>query len=378
MKNNSICNNCRSENTIKFGKTPIGNNRFRCKDCLKTWTDKSNAEPEVPMSELAEMYLNGSSYRDLVELCQTSPMRINIKMRKYFESFPHWEDFLHTFSNVQSSGIIVLASRKFYSSYSQINNTMNLLVAVDAISMNIVAYQVAQIEDAETWNLLLSRLKKRAYNPQIFFSINSQVIQKTISNFFPKAQLKFNFHRNIREKEITCCLSKMLLNKKILFDAVKNYTCNDNKNMIEYFNFKDEKELTNWLISKQNIFFSRIRLRNESLPKHRIEHLLTNFQSRFEKFHLLKDDPTPIVNLWIIKEMLSKIDDNFSQFSYFLQKPMDITFQHFLLNKTTKHLQINKEQHSGIKFITEILARCLELPLIASECQLEIEDCCII
>ncbi len=377
MKNQTICINCNSENVIRFGKTPIGNNRFRCKTCLKTWTEKQNNAVKATMPELAEMYLNGSSYRDLVKLCQTSPMRINIKMRNYFNSFIHWENFIDNFSNVKSSGIIVLASRKFRSSFSKIDNTMNLLVAVDAISMNIIGYELVQIEDSESWGILLGRLKDRGYYPNTFFSINSQIIKKTISDYFPDAQLKFNFHRNIREKEISCCLSKMQLNKKIIFDSVKNYSQSTNKNLTKYFNFKDDKELTDWLLSKQNLFFSRIRLRNDSFPKHRIEHLLTNFQKRFEKFHLIKDDPSPIVNLWITREMLKKID-NFSQFSYFIQQPIDYNFQNYLKNINARNLNINKEQPLGTKFIIEILARCVELPLISSECKLEIVDCCII
>ena len=75
------CISCNSTNVIKHGKTATGSPRLRCHDCGKTFSIKEDDLPRLEIWKVADFYLSGKSYRDLVKLYQSSPRRLNQKIR---------------------------------------------------------------------------------------------------------------------------------------------------------------------------------------------------------------------------------------------------------------------------------------------------------
>ena len=61
----------------------------------------------------------------------------------------------------------------------------------------------------------------------------------------------------------------------------------------------------------------------------RLEGFVATFQKRFEKFHMLKCDPYPIINGWIAENMLKRLDIGFSLLSLYLKIPVFTSFKNF-------------------------------------------------
>ena len=90
------CPFCNSVRIIKHGRTSTNNQRFRCRNCRKTWV-QNKIETKIPdFGALTEAYLGGLSYRDLRSIYPNSPSRINQKIRKYLLDCANWEDFVST------------------------------------------------------------------------------------------------------------------------------------------------------------------------------------------------------------------------------------------------------------------------------------------
>jgi transposase-like protein len=92
--NYSSCPYCRSAKVIKHGTTSVGNTRFRCRNCGKTWVTERKDAGKPDISDVVEAYLNGRTCRDLVEVYHSSPLRINQKIREFLDGCPPWEEYL--------------------------------------------------------------------------------------------------------------------------------------------------------------------------------------------------------------------------------------------------------------------------------------------
>lgn len=90
MKHNEnlTCIYCKSSKVIRHGKTATGNRRYRCRSCGKTWVIEKAETIRPDIVSLTEAYLSGRTFRDLVEIYKSSPLRINKKSARIPRRLP--------------------------------------------------------------------------------------------------------------------------------------------------------------------------------------------------------------------------------------------------------------------------------------------------
>lgn len=373
---NPPCIYCKSTRVIKHGKTITGNRRFRCLNCGKTWVLEKNEPVRPDLADITEAYLNGRTYRDLVSIYHSSPLRINQKIREFLEGCPHWEDYLDATVHHHEPRLINLIGRSFSCSTSgSSNNTMFLAMAVDGLSTVVLGYEIAKSENKNVWLYLLDRLNCRGVICPSFMSNGSRNIEEAVKTIYPYANVRINYHRAYRDKEITCCIYRLPINNKLLNDAIKIYNSLENKSLNRYLKEHSSKNFNEILFSSQEEFIRRVKERLENKQKIRVEGLSSTFQSRFEKFHMLKDDPEPIINGWIAKTMLQRLNTGFSRLSLYMQVPAITTFKSFSCGNIPKPLDLSGDSPVLKSFIIEIASRGLQLPIIFNKCEMKLDKC---
>lgn len=373
---NPPCTYCKSSKVIKHGKTTTGNPRFRCRSCGKTWVLEKNEPVRPDIADVTEAYLNGRTCRDLVSVYHSSPLRINQKIREFLDGCPNWEEYLDACTPLRETRLIYLIGRTFScSSPGSKTNTMFLALAVDALSTVILGYEISKLESKSTWMYLLDRLNCRGYICPSFMSNGSKVIEEAVKTVFPYANVRINYHRAYRDKELTCCIFRLPINNKLINDAVKVYNSLDNKNLSRYLKFRKDRRVQDILFSSQEEFIKRVRERLENKQKMRIEGLSGSFQTRFEKFHMLKDDPYPVINGWISKTMLQRLNIGFSRLSIYLQVPATTTFKAFSCGNKPDTMNLADDSPMLKTFVIEIAARGLQLPIIFNKCEMKLDKC---
>ena len=78
------CVHCSNENVNKFGKQASGAQRYKCKDCLKTFQDNYaniGAKPETKLL-IVKMSLNGSGIRDISRVLSVSQGTVLTTLKK--------------------------------------------------------------------------------------------------------------------------------------------------------------------------------------------------------------------------------------------------------------------------------------------------------
>lgn len=93
---------------------------------------------------------------------------------------------------------------------------------------------------------------------------------------------------------------------------------------------------------------------------------------------MLKDDPEPVVNGWIANEMLKNTDIGFSRLSLYAQTPSITPFRNFSCGDMPNELNIKVDSTEFRTFLIELAARAMELPTIASKCDMKLEKCQVI
>lgn len=376
---NPPCIYCKSSRVIKHGKTSTGNPRFRCRSCGKTWVLEKNEPIRPDIADIAEAYLNGRTCRDLVSIYHSSPLRINQKIREFLVDCPDWEEYLDLCVNKHEPRMIFLIGRHFSCACkgSQ-NNSMFLAMAVDALSTVILGFQIGRAETRTLWLEMLDRMNCRGIVCPSFMFNGSKIIEDAVKTVFPYSSVRINYHRAYRDKEITCCLHRLPINNKLINDAVKMYNSLDNKNLSKYLKMKREKRMQEILFQNQEDFIKRVRDRIENKLHTRIEGISSAFQTRFEKFHMLKDDPYPVINGWIARTMLMRMQIGFSRLSLYLQKPCSTSFKGFSCANIPIMLDLKEDSPILKTFVIEIAARGLQLPIIFNKCEMKIDKCSLI
>ncbi len=373
---NPPCIYCKSSKVIKHGKTITGNRRFRCLNCGKTWVLEKNEPIRPDLADITEAYLNGRTYRDLVSIYHSSPLRINQKIREFLDGCSHWEDYLDVSATHHEPRLINLVGRTFSCSTSgSINNTMFLAMAIDGLSTVILGYEIAKSDNKNVWLYLLDRLNCRGVICPSFISNGSRIIEESVKTIYPYANVRINYHRAYRDKEITCCIYRLQINNKLLNDALKIYNSLENSSLNKYLKNHNNKNFQELLFSSQGEFIKRVKERLENKQKTRVEGLSSIFQSRFEKFHMLKDDPQPIINGWIAKTMLQRLNIGFSRLSLYLQIPSVTTFKAFSCGNIPKQLDLSSDSPLLKTFIIDIAVRGLQLPIIFNKCEMKLDKC---
>ena len=374
-----VCIYCRSTQVIRHGKTSTGNKRYRCRTCGKTWVLEKKEVNRPPVSVLVEEYLQGKTCRDLVELFHSSPLRVNQKVREYLQGVPNWENYLDTVLQNRSLRLVYLVGKPFACACKGTsNNSMFLAMAIDSLSNVIVGYQIGQKDSLDTWEILLDRMKTRGIKPITFMTNGSKHIEEAAQSIFPDTSLRIFYHKAYRDKELTCCLSRFTINNKLVNDAIKAYDIIQNHNLNNYLILHYGKTLKDFIIKKPEIFSRRLRERLNNKGKIRIEGLINLFQYRFEKFHMLKGDPIPVINGWVAKVMTDDIFKGFSRLSLLLQVPSRITFKDFACGNLPSQVDLSENCEELDNYVAEIAARAIHIPIFYSRCEMKIDKCSLL
>jgi transposase-like protein len=373
---NPTCFYCKSSKVIKHGKTTTGNPRFRCRSCGRTWVLERNEPIRPDLADITEAYLNGRTCRDLVGIYHSSPLRINQKIREFLDGVPNWEEYIDACMPKHEPRLIYLLGRNFScATPGSKANTMFLGLAVDALSTVVLGYEISKVESRSTWLHLLDRLNCRGIVCPSFMSNGSKSIEEAVKTVFPYSNIRINYHKAYRDKELACCIFRLPINNKLINDAIKVYNSLENKNLSRYLRIHRERKLQDILFESQEEFIKRVKDRLENKSKIRIEGLSASFQTRFEKFHMLKDDPYPLINGWIAKTMLQRLSVGFSRLSLYLQVPATTTFKNFTCGTIPNELELKEESPLLRTFVIEIAARGLQLPIIFNKCEMKLDKC---
>ena len=374
-----ICIYCRSTQVIRHGKTSTGNKRYRCRVCGKTWVLEKKEIKRPDVSVLVEEYLQGKTCRDLVEMFHSSPLRVNQKVREYLEGVPLWEKYLDTILENKHSRLVYLVGKSFACACKGTsNNTMFLALAVDSLSNVVLGFQIGKKDSINTWQILLERMQDRGFKPTTFMTNGSKHIEEAAQIVYPDSTLRIFYHKAYRDKELTCCLSRFTINNKLVNDAIKAYDIIKNHNLNNYLLLHYGKTLKDFIVKKPEIFSKRLRQRLENKGQIRIDGLINAFQYRFEKFHMLKGDPIPVINGWIAKAMTDDIYKGFSRLSLLLQVPSRIDFKGFACGALPEKVDLAEHCEELDNFIAEIAARAIHIPIFYSRCEMKIDKCSLI
>lgn len=378
-----MCPNCTGTKIYNHGKTQAGSKRVRCSDCGKTWVlGKNNGKFTISIAKITEEYLQEKSLRELVRSYKGSPMRYNQKIREFIDGCPHWEDYLD--ANIEShfSKMIYLVEKQ-YSCYgngpdAEKSNKMVLSIAVDALSSVILGYETTKIGDNKRWSSLLKRLKKRGITSPNFLSMSNSMIEEAVSKVYPESVLKINHHKSYRDRELKCCLNRIRLNSKLVNDASKFFDSYANDNLKKFLSFQDSNDIKKSLFFKHEDFLKKIRNRMDNLSMINIDGLMLDFDVRFGKFHLLRENPKPLINSWIACKMMEKTELGFSRVSYYSQMPSKSDYADFACGNVITPLELSKEDENLRDLLVELAARSVELPIVAYECELDLDRCAIL
>jgi hypothetical protein len=358
------CPFCNSLRIIKHGRTSTNNQRFRCRNCQKTWV-QNKIEKIVPdFGALTEAYLGGLSYRDLRAIYPNSPSRINQKIRKYLLDCANWEDYLDTSSPKHESRLIHLVGTKFNcTSKDNDDNCMFLAMAIDALSTVVLGFEIGTEESMDVWVGLLDRINCRGIICPTFMSYGSKVIEASLKIVFPYSSVYSNFTRVHYDKNLKNKLYHSIDNRKLILEAINAYESNRSSHLNNYLVIFKDKKMKNLVLTSQDHFINRLQERIGMKYKTRFEGLLAAFHHRFEKFHMLKYDPYPIINGWIAWWMLAPLPIGFSRLSLYLQNPHETHFTNFNCGTLPKKLDLPLDSERMRTFVIELAVRSLHIPI---------------
>jgi len=378
MKHNEniTCIYCRSNKVIRHGKTSTGNRRYRCRNCGRTWVIEKAEIVRPDIGSLTEAYLSGKTFRDLVDIYHSSPLRINKKVREFLEGCPDWEEYLDLCSPKHNVRLAYLVGRTFSAATSdKPDHTMFAALAIDALSNVVLGFELSETDDFDTWFMLLVRMRRRGIDVPTFMSNGSIHIEEAVQSVYPNSAVRLFYHRTYRDKEVQCCLSRAPINTKLINDAIHAYEICNNHNLSRYLKITNDKFFHEVLKSSPDYFCRRLRERLDNKPKIRIEGLSNAFQARFEKFHMLKSDPYPLVNGWIAKWMLQPLDIGFSRLAIYMQLPVITSFRQFACGQVPQVHLLSADSPRLRTFIVEIAARALQIPIFYNRCEMKLDKC---
>lgn len=373
------CIYCKSTQVIKHGKTSTGNKRYRCRVCGKTWVLEKKEVKRPDVSVLVNEYLKGKTCRDLVELFHSSPLRVNQKVREFLDEVPEWEEYLDMVLDNRNFRLVYLVGKSFACAcQGTSNNTMFLALAVDALSNVVIGYEIWKKDNINIWQKLLERMKSRGYKATTFMTNGSKHIEEAALSVYNDASLRIFYHKAYRDKELACCLSRININNKLVNDAIKAYDVIHNHNLNKYLVLHYGKSVKDIITKKPEIFSRRLRERLDNKGKIRIEGLISDFQFRFEKFHMLKGNPIPVINGWIAKAMTDEQYHGFSRLSLLLQVPCKISFKDYACGNLPETIDYSENSEDLDSFVAEIAARAIHIPIFYSRCEMKIDKCSLI
>jgi hypothetical protein len=367
MKDRPICIFCKKDEVIKFGKTKSGSKRLKCKNCNKTWVDDKVLIERPEKHLLVEKYYEGDSVRKLVPFYHSSPQKINKTIRTFLSEAPNWLDYIDNIGLNKTHNVVYLIGQNFSCNcdHDDCNNNY-LAIAVDAVSSFILSYEISISHTDDVWDKLISNLSERDIQIESFISKIDENISSSISKFYPESKQFTNVLKASRQKEINCYLNKLPIKNRLINDAIKMYDLLDNKSLEHYLNKLHKTSFGEYITDLQEDFFTEIEKRCEQTKESYNDVLVSDFKDRFEKFHMVKCEPTPLINGWIAYNMLKKLECGFSRFDYYKQIPNKLTFKDFSDNNIK--IKNNIKDIDIKRFSLEMGTRLIQIPIISSQC----------
>lgn len=373
---NFMCIYCRSNKVIRHGKTSTGKPRYRCRQCGRTWVQEKTETVRPDIESLVEAYLSGRTFRDLVEIYKSSPLRINKKIREFLANCPHWEEYLDVCVPKHYVKLAFLVGRTFAAATKQKNeHRMFLAMAIDALSNVVLGFEISEFDNFHVWYTLLSRMKDRGIECPTFMTNGSVHIEEALSKTYSSSNIRLLFHRGYRDREISCCLSRLQINQKLFNDAIVAFQICNNQNLNRYLKMNNNKYFEEILRGSTEFFCRRLRERMENKNKIRIEGIYNAFQTRFEKFHMLKSDPFPLANGWIALRMTQILEIGFSRLSIYMQIPATTSLKLFSCGQAPQIQFLTSDSPKLKNFIIEVSARALQLPIFYNRCEMKLDRC---
>lgn len=361
---NSLCPFCHSSKVVRHGKTSANNLRYRCISCKKTWVGSGHDKCCPDFGELAEAYLTGSTYRDLRSAYRSSPIRINQKIREYLCGCSSWEEYLDACTPKHESRLIHLVGRKFKANAGDATeHSMYLALAVDALSTVVLGYEIGESESEEMWTALLDRMNCRGIVCPTFMSYGFKAVEDSLKTVFPYSATLHNFTRTFYDKQLKDELYHCPDLRKLMMGAINGSVNNGSCKIEDYLVIFKDKRMKQIVLDSQESFARRLQERIDQKTCCRLEGLLGAFQKRFEKFHMIKYDPYPIINGWIAWWMLEPLPIGFSRLSLYLQKPSETHFKNFNCGTLPKPLDLPLNSPEMKAFVIELAVRSLQIPI---------------
>ncbi len=359
-----VCPFCHSSKVVRHGKTSANNLRYRCIRCKKTWV-KDAPNKEVPdFGRLAEAYLDGCTCRDLRALYRSSPIRINQKIREYLVGCTSWEEYLDTCSPRHESRLIHLVGKKFKASGGDNEeHSMYLALAIDALSTVVLGFEIGECESENIWLTLLDRMNCRGFVCPTFMSYGFKVIEDALRVVFPYSETLHNFTRTCYDKYLKDELIHTVDSRKLIQEAVNAHIKDGSCKLEDYLVIFKDKRMKQIVVESRECFVRRLQERISQRSFIRFEGLLGAFEKRFQKFHMIKYDPYPIVNGWIAWWMLEPLPIGFSRLSLYLQRPCETHFKNFNCGTLPKLMDLPIDSPEMKTFIIELAVRSLQVPI---------------
>ena len=349
-----VCPFCHSSRIVKHGRTSANTLRYRCLSCKRTWVKDGCSRPGPDLGALAESYLSGSSYRDLRSLYRSSPIRINQKLREYLDAC----------TPKHESRLIHLVGRKFKAKVNDSGeHSMYLALAIDALSTVVLGFEIGDCESENVWLSLLDRMNCRGFACPTFMSYGFKVVEDALKVVFPYSETLHNFTRTYYDKQLKEELSHSFDTRKLILEAVRDNINDGSCRLEDYLVIFKDKRMKQIVLNSKEYFLRRLQERMIQQPCTRFEGLLGAFEKRFEKFHMIKYDPYPVVNAWIAWWMLDPLPIGFSRLSLYLQCPCETHFRNFNCGTLPRPLQLPLDDPATRNFVVELAVRSLQIPV---------------
>ncbi len=358
------CPYCNSTRIIKHGMTSANIQRYRCLFCHKTWVQNKLEKHQPDIGALTEAYFSGYSYRDLRAIYQSSPIRINQKIREYLLGCASWEEYLDACTPKHEARLIHLVGKNFKCNCGgNKEHSMFLALAIDALSTVVLGFELGKRDSTEVWTRLLDRMNCRGFVCPTFMSYGFKTIDEALKIVFPYSTTFNNFTRACYDKQLKNELYFAPDIKKLILEAINAYKTNQSYQFANYLVIFKDKRMKQIVLDSKDFFINRLQERINKKPTIRFEGLCRAFQIRFEKFHMIKYDPAPIINGWIAWWMLVPLPIGFSRLSLYLQHPCETHFKNFNCGTLPIPLNLSIDSPEMRTFVVELAVRSIHIPI---------------
>ena len=326
---------------------------------------KDAPNKELPdFGKLAESYLDGCTCRDLRAVYRSSPIRINQKIREYLLGCSSWEEYLDACTPKHESRLIHLVGKKFKASGgSSEGHSMYLALAIDALSTVVLGFEIGECESENLWLTLLDRMNCRGFVCPTFMSYGYKVVEDALKVVFPYSETLHNFTRTCYDKHLKDELIRSVDTRKLVLEAITAHMNDGSCKLEDYLVIFKDKRMKQIVLDSRESFMRRLQERISQRSCIRFEGLLGAFEKRFQKFHMIKYDPYPIINGWIAWWMLEPLPIGFSRLALYLQCPYETHFKNFNCGTLPKPLDLSLDSPEMKTFIVELAVRSLQLPI---------------